>query len=105
MAGQFAVRIFKENTGELLTLVRNWTPKHVLSTNIEKQKVKAAMDMFRPAVTTAIQMHADNKTRGFIDVESTVTFMERQHRWNSLHAERKLLGFFILGDEFRTFTL
>jgi hypothetical protein len=53
--------------------------------NIEKQKVKPAMDMFRPEVTSAIEMHAALKTEGFVDVESTVKFMKRQHRWISLH--------------------
>ncbi|KZS03645.1 uncharacterized protein LOC116933657 [Daphnia magna] len=71
VTGQFAVRLFEEQTGELLTPVRNWTPKHVMPNSIEKQKVKAAMDMFRPSVTTSIPMHADMKTRGFVDVEST----------------------------------
>ena len=32
--------------------------------------------MLRPAVTTAIQMNADMKTKGFVDVESTVIFIE-----------------------------
>lgn len=43
------------------------------------------MDMFRPAVTAAIEMHASIGTEGFVNVEPTVTFMKRQHRWNSLH--------------------
>jgi hypothetical protein len=43
------------------------------------------MDMFRPEVTEAIEMHAALKTEGFVDVERTVKFMKRQQRWISLH--------------------
>ncbi|KZS09137.1 Uncharacterized protein APZ42_026709 [Daphnia magna] len=85
VTGDFAVRLFAEQTGELLTAVRSWTPKHVMPNNIEKQKVKAAMDMFRPAVTAAIEMHAALGTDGFVNVGSTVRFMKRLHRWISLH--------------------
>ncbi|KAI9555873.1 hypothetical protein GHT06_018390 [Daphnia sinensis] len=56
ITGQLVVRLFEEKTGELLTPVRNWTPKHVMPNSIEKQKVKVAMDLFRPSVTTAIQI-------------------------------------------------
>ncbi len=41
--------------------------------------------MFRPEVTATIEMHAALKTEGFVDVESTMKFMKRQHRWISLH--------------------
>jgi hypothetical protein len=67
VTGQFATRFFEEQTGDLLTPVRNCIPKHVMTNSIEKQ-VKAAMDMFRLSVTTAIQMHADMKTKRFVDV-------------------------------------
>lgn len=38
MTGDFAVQLFDEQTGEVLSAVRNWTPKHVRSNNIEKTK-------------------------------------------------------------------
>ena len=69
----------------LLRPVRNCTEKHVAPNSIEKQKVKPAMNLFRPEVTAAILMHAEKKKKGFEDVQATVAFMKKMHRWISFH--------------------
>jgi hypothetical protein len=38
VTGDFSVRLFEEQTGELLTAVRSWTSKHVMPNNIENRK-------------------------------------------------------------------
>jgi hypothetical protein len=60
MTGDFALRVFEEKMGELLTAVRSWTPKHEMSSFLEK--VKPAMDVFRSEVITAVEMNAALKT-------------------------------------------
>jgi hypothetical protein len=37
MTGDFALRVFEEKMGELLTAVRSWTPKHEMSNFLEKK--------------------------------------------------------------------
>jgi hypothetical protein len=37
MTGDFALTVFEEKMGELLTAVRSWTPKHEMSSFLEKK--------------------------------------------------------------------
>ena len=85
VSGKYAKLIYEMQQKELLRPVRNWTKKHVAPNSIEKQKVKPAMDLFRPEVTAAILMHAEKKKKGFEDVQATVAFMKKMHRWISFH--------------------
>lgn len=82
---KFAIKIYDLQQQELAKAVRNWTVKHVNPNSLEKQKVKPAMDMFKPDVTAAIRMHAEIGTLGFENVEPTVLFMESVHKWISIH--------------------
>lgn len=58
ISSKYATHIFDLQKDELAKQVRHSTEKHAWPNPLEKQKVKPAMDMFRPEVTATIEMHA-----------------------------------------------
>jgi hypothetical protein len=85
VTGDFAVRLFEEQKGKLITAIRTWTSKHVMPNNIERKDLKPKIYMFKPGqqkfdVECMLQLK-----QGFVDVERTVKFTKRLHRWISLH--------------------
>ena len=85
ISSKYAKMIYDLQKGELAKAGRNWTEKHVRPNSLEKQKVKPAMDMFRPEVTATIEMNAEHGVQGFENVGPTVDFMKTIHRWISIH--------------------
>ena len=53
--------------------------------NLERQKVKYAMDIFRSEVIASIKTLAENKKPGFENVTATVEFMEVFSKWIAIH--------------------
>lgn len=60
----------------LVKQVRFLTRIHVSPKNLEKQKVKPAIDIFKPEVIAAILVNSENSMEGFEDVHATVEFLE-----------------------------
>ena len=65
--------------------VRSLTRKHVDPNNLERQKVKYAMDIFRSEVIASIKTLAENKKPGFENVTAIVEFMEVFSKWIAIH--------------------
>ena len=65
--------------------VRSLTRKHVDPNNLERQKVKYAMDIFRSEVIASIKTLAENKKPGFEHVTAIVEFMEVFSKWIAIH--------------------
>lgn len=65
--------------------MRNWTQKTTQPNSLEKEEVKPAIDMFRPEVTAAIEMHSEIGTEGFGNVASISNFTKEIHKWVSIH--------------------
>ena len=57
------------------------TLKHIQPSNLEKQNVQRAIDIFSPELIGAIRSNHDQGVLGFENVEATVTFMEYVMKW------------------------
>ena len=55
--------------------------KHIQPSNLEKQNVQRAIDIFSPEMIGAIRSNHDQGVLGFENVEATVTFMEYVMKW------------------------
>lgn len=69
----------------LLKLVYNLTPKHLSPNNLERQKVKLAVDLFRPEVIPALETCAEMKLPGFENIAELVNFLKDGGRWWNYH--------------------
>ena len=78
-------KIYHLDRKKIARAVRFLTQQHVTPNNLQRQRVKPALDVFRPEVKAAIVMHHENKEDGFEDVEGTVEFLEHIHKWFALH--------------------
>jgi hypothetical protein len=64
VTGDFAVRLFEEQKGKLITAIRTWTSKHVMPNNIERKDLKPKIYMFMPGQQKFdVEKHAAIKTR------------------------------------------
>ena len=64
---------------------RRLTRKHVDPSNLERQKVQPAVDIFSDETIAAVLMLADHRAEGFQQVGPTVNFMATIGKWWRLH--------------------
>ena len=85
ISGEYLMKLRTLQQGKLLRLVRSLTRKYTSPNNLERQKVKYAMDVFRPAIIAAFKTLKENKEPGFEDVQPTIVFLEVFGKWISIH--------------------
>jgi hypothetical protein len=65
--------------------VRSLTRKHLEPYNLEREKVKFAIDIFRPEMIASLKMLAENSEPEFEGVTPTVEFLEVFSKWIAIH--------------------
>ena len=71
--------------GKLVRPVINLTRKHTKPNNLERQKVKYAMDIFRSELISTVRLLSTLNRPGFENLEATVTFLETFHKSVAIH--------------------
>ena len=76
ISGKYLRQLKTLQEGNLLCPVRKLTRKHTNPNNLERQKVKYAMDVLLPDVIATFKMLAENNEAGFENVQPTIKFLE-----------------------------
>ena len=85
ISGKYLRQLKTLQEGNSLCPVHNLTRKHTNPNNLERQKVKYAMDVFPPDVIATFKMLAENNEAGFENVQPTIKFLEVFGNWISNH--------------------
>lgn len=68
-----------------MKLVRFLTAKHLNPTNMERMKVKPALDIFRPEMTAALELMGHYKIPGFENDQPLIEFLKFFWKWWEIH--------------------
>ena len=77
--------LYNYQKNKKLKLVRYLTRKHVAPTNLERMKVKWAVDIFRPELVAALQLLCEYGIAGFEDAMPLVEFLKIFWRFWEIH--------------------
>lgn len=90
ISGTYVQKLYEYQKPMTVKLARNLTRKHVYPTNLEKQNVLRAVQVFSPQVCAALQ-HLQENYRGdralnhFKDAGATIRFMKTVKEWFDMH--------------------
>ena len=79
------LKVYAKDKGKLVKFCRFLTQLHIAPNNIQRQKVKPALDIFRYEVWSAIKTHHENKAPDFENVDGIWEFLEMIRTWFEAH--------------------
>ena len=79
------LNVYEKDKGKLTKFCRFLTQLHIAPNNLQRQKVKPALDVFRYEVSSAIKTHHESKEPGFENVDGILEFLEIMRTWYEAH--------------------
>jgi hypothetical protein len=79
------LNVYEKDKGKFTKFCRFLTQLHIAPNDLQRQKVKPALDVFRCEVSSAIKTHHEIKEPGFENVDGILEFLKIMWNWYEAH--------------------